>query len=74
VRLKLSKGRTKIRQVASQVKRFEEPHAAANLEALRPGKFARTVMIEQECLRLELFAQKNCAEFSSAQSIFLTGR
>jgi hypothetical protein len=54
---------------ASQVKRFEETHATANLEAFRPCQFAGVVIIEQQGIRLDFFAKKNCAEFSNTQSV-----
>ena len=55
--------------MASQVKRFEQTHAAANLEAFRPCQFAGIVIIEQQGIRLDFFPQENCAEFSNTQSI-----
>ena len=68
------KGGAKITQVASQVKRFEETHAAANMEAFRPGEFTRIVIIEQHCICMDFLRQENCAELSYTQSILLLGR
>ena len=59
--------------MAPQVKRFEETHAAANLESRCLSEFASTVIIKQQCVGSKLFAQKNCAEFSDTQCILLLG-
>ena len=60
--------------MACQVKRFEETHTAANLEAFRPCQFAGIVIIQQQGIRLDLFPKENCAEFSSTQSILFLRR
>jgi hypothetical protein len=74
VRQKLPKGSAKIGQVAMPIKSFEETHTAANLEALRPGEFARIVIVKQHDIRVEFFAQENRADFSSAESVLFLDR
>ena len=58
--------------MAPQIRSFKESHSAANLEPLGSGEFAGVVVIEQHCVSLEIFAQKNRAKFSNAQSILLS--
>ena len=60
--------------MASQVNRFEQTHAAANLEAFRPCQFAGMVIIQQQGIRLDFLPQENGAEFTNPQSILFLHR
>jgi len=74
VRQELPKSGAKISYVSSQIKSFKKTHAAANLQTLSPGEFARIEIIEQHCMRTEFLRQENCAELSNSQSILFLSR